>query len=168
KKNISCKTGFLSVILCDSHDYVLVQERTFWKEARDFCRKHYIDLATVQTDEEWIELNKIRAKYGSKTWIGLYDDVNSWRWSFLNECPTYARWDTNQPDNYGGDQDCVMLHSNGYWHDEDCDLKCFFFVCKIPCKYFYFRECCNCFWVLILNQPKLHQPEKRWISTEYN
>ncbi len=58
--------------------------------------------------------------------LGLdsYDDVNSWHWSFQDECPSYARWDKNQPDNYGGDQDCVMLHSNGYWHDEDCDLKC--------------------------------------------
>ncbi len=121
---MSSKTGFLSVILCNSLDYVLVRERKIWKEARDFCRKHYMDLATIQTDEELSQLNKAREKYGSKTWIGLHDDVNIWHWSFENECPTYARWDKNQPDNYGGDQDCVMLHSNGYWRNEDCYLKC--------------------------------------------
>uniref|UniRef100_A0A8C1ZZK9 C-type lectin domain-containing protein n=1 Tax=Cyprinus carpio TaxID=7962 RepID=A0A8C1ZZK9_CYPCA len=63
------------------------------------------------------------SKYLSDTWIGLYDDVNSWRWSFHDEHLTYARWDKYQPDNYGGDQDCVILHSNGYWRDKGCDLK---------------------------------------------
>uniref|UniRef100_A0A671L1G6 C-type lectin domain-containing protein n=1 Tax=Sinocyclocheilus anshuiensis TaxID=1608454 RepID=A0A671L1G6_9TELE len=117
-------SGFLSVILCDSHDYVLIQEYKAWNEAQDFCRKNYVDLATVQTDEEWSELNKLRAKYRSNTWIGLYDDVNSWRWSFRDKRLTYARWDEDQPDNYRGDQDCVMLHSDGYWHDKSCNLKC--------------------------------------------
>uniref|UniRef100_A0A9J7XT67 C-type lectin domain-containing protein n=1 Tax=Cyprinus carpio carpio TaxID=630221 RepID=A0A9J7XT67_CYPCA len=120
-------SGFLSVILCDSRrltEYVLIQEYKTWNEARNFCQKNYIDLATVQTDEQWSEINKLRAKYLSDTWIGLYDDVNSWRWSFHDEHLTYARWDKYQPDNYGGDQDCVILHSNGYWRDKGCDLKC--------------------------------------------
>ncbi|XP_043101104.1 C-type lectin LmsL-like [Puntigrus tetrazona] len=37
---------------------------------------------------------------------------------------TRTRWDRDQPDNYGGDQDCVMLHPNGYWRDKSCNLKC--------------------------------------------
>uniref|UniRef100_A0A673HQ43 C-type lectin domain-containing protein n=1 Tax=Sinocyclocheilus rhinocerous TaxID=307959 RepID=A0A673HQ43_9TELE len=118
---------FLSVILCDSRrltKYVLIREYKTWTEARHFCQKNYIDLATVQTDEEWSEINKLRANNLSDTWIGLYDDVNSWRWSFRDKRLTYARWDRAQPDNYGGDQDCVMLHANGYWHDKGCNLKC--------------------------------------------
>ncbi|XP_043101204.1 macrophage mannose receptor 1-like [Puntigrus tetrazona] len=117
-------SGFLSVLLCSSHDYVWVRDRKTWKEAQDFCQKHYLDLATARTDEEWSEIDKLRAKNGSKTWIRLYDDVNGWRWSFRNECPSFTRWHKKQPDNYGGNQDCVMLHSNGYWHDENCNRKC--------------------------------------------
>uniref|UniRef100_A0A8C1EZV1 C-type lectin domain-containing protein n=2 Tax=Cyprinus carpio TaxID=7962 RepID=A0A8C1EZV1_CYPCA len=138
---------FLSGILCDSHrltEYALIQEKKTWNEARDFCRKNYIDLATVQTDEEWSKLNELRANYRSNTWIGLYDDVNSWRWSFQNECLEYARWDEDKPKNKRGNQYCVMLHSSGYWSANDCNLKClcsrrFFFFCKSPRKYFYFR-----------------------------
>uniref|UniRef100_A0A8C2H545 C-type lectin domain-containing protein n=1 Tax=Cyprinus carpio TaxID=7962 RepID=A0A8C2H545_CYPCA len=120
-------SGFLSGILCDSHrltEYALIQEKKTWNEARDFCRKNYIDLATVQTDEEWSKLNELRANYRSNTWIGLYDDVNSWRWSFQNECLEYARWDEDKPKNKRGNQYCVMLHSSGYWSANDCNLKC--------------------------------------------
>uniref|UniRef100_A0A671P289 C-type lectin domain-containing protein n=1 Tax=Sinocyclocheilus anshuiensis TaxID=1608454 RepID=A0A671P289_9TELE len=125
--NMQKKMGFLSVILCNSRrltEYVLIREYKTWNEARNFCQKNYIDLATVQTDEEWSEINKLRANNLSDTWIGLYDDVNSWRWSFRDKRLTYARWDKDQPDNYGGDQDCLMLHSSGYWRDKGCNLKC--------------------------------------------
>ncbi|XP_043101195.1 C-type lectin BjL-like [Puntigrus tetrazona] len=120
-------SGLLSVILSDSSrltEYVLIPEYKTWRAARSFCLRNYIDLASVQTLNEWSQINKLRASHLSDSWIGLYDDVNSWRWSFQEERLTYTRWDRDQPDNYGGDQDCVMLHPNGYWRDKSCNLKC--------------------------------------------
>ncbi|XDV19534.1 hypothetical protein PO909_024990, partial [Leuciscus waleckii] len=117
-------SGFLSLILCDSSEYILIREYKTWHEAQDYCRQNYIDLATVQTDEEWSELNELRAELQVSSWVGLYDDVNSWRWSFRDENVTFTKWAFAEPDNYGGTQYCAILHSNGYWRDKDCNIKC--------------------------------------------
>ncbi|XP_051757319.1 macrophage mannose receptor 1-like [Ctenopharyngodon idella] len=120
-------SGFLYLILCGSCEYILIQEKKTWKEAQDHCRQNYIDLATVQTDEEWSELSKLRAELQFYIWIGLYDDVNSWHWSFQNETFNFFLWDTDQPNNLHGKQYCVNLRSTGYWWDEDCNLTYPFF-----------------------------------------
>ncbi|ROL28506.1 Neurocan core protein [Anabarilius grahami] len=125
-QNYTCAwiVRFLSVIVCGSHEYILIREYKTWDEAQDYSRQNHIDLATVQSDEEWSQLNALRAELQFYTWIGLYDDVNSWRWSFQNESITFTKWDKHQPNNFGGNQDCVELRSSGYWRDKSCDFRC--------------------------------------------
>lgn len=57
----------------------------------------------------------------SSVWIGLYNDINSWRWS-LNALKNTVlqKWRHHQPDNEGGNQSCVIIDSLGYWYDEPC------------------------------------------------
>uniref|UniRef100_H2ZY35 C-type lectin domain-containing protein n=1 Tax=Latimeria chalumnae TaxID=7897 RepID=H2ZY35_LATCH len=43
---------------------------------------------------------------GADVWIGLYQ--NPWQWSNWDES-SFQYWDTNQPSNKGGDEDCVGL-----------------------------------------------------------
>ncbi|KAF4071305.1 hypothetical protein AMELA_G00271700, partial [Ameiurus melas] len=56
-------------------------------------------------------------------WVGLYNDVNSWRWS-LNDLPlknvTYTNWQSGQPDNSGGKEACGIIAGYGVWWDEQC------------------------------------------------
>uniref|UniRef100_A0A671L5D4 C-type lectin domain-containing protein n=1 Tax=Sinocyclocheilus anshuiensis TaxID=1608454 RepID=A0A671L5D4_9TELE len=103
------QTGFLSVILCGSREYILIKEYKTWDEAQYYCQQNYTDLATVQTNEEWSQLDKLRDKLQFYIWIGLYDDVNAWRWSLQDE---------NQPNNLNGKQYCVNLRTTGYWCDQ--------------------------------------------------
>lgn len=121
------QTGFLSVILCGSREYILIKEYKTWDEAQDYCRQNYIDLATVQTDEEWSKVDTLREKLQFNIWIGLYDDVNTWRWSHQQESVTFLEWDYDQPNNLNGKQYCVNLRTTGYWWDEACNLTCSFF-----------------------------------------
>ncbi|XP_055021595.1 lymphocyte antigen 75-like [Boleophthalmus pectinirostris] len=61
-----------------------------------------------------------------RTWIGLYDDVNTWSWSLSD--PTYysegqenyRNWDPGQPDNNGANQFCAWISSIGLWKDFKC------------------------------------------------
>ncbi|ROL28507.1 L-selectin [Anabarilius grahami] len=119
--------GFLFVFLCGSREYILIRKYKTWDEALDYCRQNHIDLATVQTDEEWSKLNKLRDELQFYIWIGLYDDANSWHWSFQNETVTFSQWDFDQPNNMYGKQYCVNLRSTGYWWDETCNLTYPFF-----------------------------------------
>ncbi|KTG06716.1 hypothetical protein cypCar_00035611 [Cyprinus carpio] len=120
-----CKSPwFLSIILCGSREYILIEDYKTWDEAQDYCRQNYIDLATVQSDEEWNELTKLIEKLQFYIWIGLYDDVNTWHWSYQDESVTFLQWDSEQPNNLNGKQYCVNLRTNGYWWDEACNLTC--------------------------------------------
>ncbi|XP_058240549.1 macrophage mannose receptor 1-like [Hemibagrus wyckioides] len=82
-------------------------------------------MATIVTDDDWLRLNKeaISKAFTDYTWIGLYNDVNSWRWS-LNELPlknvTYTNWYTGQPDNYAAKEACGIIYAYGTWADTIC------------------------------------------------
>lgn len=75
----------------------------------------------------------------SKYWIGA-DDIaaeGEWRWESNDEqfwsgtaAPSgspvgglYSNWETNEPNNIGGDEDCAVIISNAAtWNDEECAL----------------------------------------------
>ena len=50
-------------------------------------------------------------------WFGLYNDVNSWRWSLSDKTfygqgeSEFRMWASGQPDNLGGRQTCGQINS---------------------------------------------------------
>uniref|UniRef100_A0A671YZU8 C-type lectin domain-containing protein n=1 Tax=Sparus aurata TaxID=8175 RepID=A0A671YZU8_SPAAU len=67
-------------------------------------------------------------------WIGLYDDLNSWRWSlsdtsFYKDGETEFRlWLSGQPDNINSREHCTVISGGGQWGDYDCENR-HWFVC---------------------------------------
>ncbi|XP_058261077.1 macrophage mannose receptor 1-like isoform X2 [Hemibagrus wyckioides] len=57
--------------------------------------------------------------FSSDAWIGLYNDINSWRWSMGNEPVGNMRWKPGDPNNKGGNQVCGAMSPFGWW-DLDC------------------------------------------------
>lgn len=64
-----------------------------WTEAQSYCRENFVDLATIETEEDWERVNKIMENADSLAWRGLYDDIKSWRWSIDNTY-LYSEGDT--------------------------------------------------------------------------
>uniref|UniRef100_A0A671QJ63 C-type lectin domain-containing protein n=1 Tax=Sinocyclocheilus anshuiensis TaxID=1608454 RepID=A0A671QJ63_9TELE len=89
--------------------------------------QNYTDLANIDNMEEMNRLiNKVNGTYNGSAWIGLYYDVNSWRWSledndFYQEGEREIRNWYHEPDNSGGNQLCVYMNYNGKWYDMSCD-----------------------------------------------
>ncbi|MCJ8741153.1 hypothetical protein PDJAM_G00067500, partial [Pangasius djambal] len=74
--------GFFSLGVCLPRQYHFINESKTWAEAQRYCRENYVDLASINTTQEQLALTDIVDIWDSKrTWIGLYDDLNSWRWS---------------------------------------------------------------------------------------
>ncbi|KAF5904656.1 macrophage mannose receptor 1-like isoform X6, partial [Clarias magur] len=98
-----------------------------WSVAQNYCREISTDLAVILNQTDWLRLNKVAASKGLTTpaWVGLYNDVNGWRWS-LYDLPlkntTYSNWLSGQPDNYAGIESCAVIASYGVWGDFDCTL----------------------------------------------
>ncbi|KAK1792120.1 hypothetical protein P4O66_001897 [Electrophorus voltai] len=53
-------------------------------------------------------------------WVGLFNDIKSWRWSFKNITLAETFWYPGQPDNQGGHQSCGSIDTSGYWWDNVC------------------------------------------------
>lgn len=119
-------TGLTSLSPCLPLQYHFISAAVPWFKAQTYCRETYTDLATVFDIEDMNRLvNTAQDSSGGltkKAWIGLHDNLTSWRWSFADRS-YYRNWDFNQPDNFLGDQMCVKMLSGGVWEDSNCLLK---------------------------------------------
>lgn len=88
-------------------EYVLIQEQKNWDDAQAYCRRNYMDLATVQNIQDWTNLQTAVQPALSLVWIGLYNDINSWRWSNQDESLTFENFNNGDPSNSNGIQECV-------------------------------------------------------------
>ncbi|CAM4666779.1 unnamed protein product [Leuciscus chuanchicus] len=107
-----------------TRQYHFVSESKTWTEAQRHCRENYTDLATIDNMEEMNRLIKtVRGTYFGSAWIGLYDDLNSWKWSLENAALEggFKSWYVQQPVNSGGQSLCVYTsYYRGTWSEAFC------------------------------------------------
>uniref|UniRef100_A0A4W6E8A3 C-type lectin domain-containing protein n=1 Tax=Lates calcarifer TaxID=8187 RepID=A0A4W6E8A3_LATCA len=72
-------------------------------EAQNYCREKFTDLATIRSMEDMNMLNRTTGMTDGM-WIGLNDDLKSWKTALAN-------------------QTCVVIDIDGEWHDRDCEYK---------------------------------------------
>ena len=66
--------------------------------------------------------------FSGDAWIGLYNDVNSWRWSLSNTTfygpgeSEFRMWESGQPNNAKGRETCGEISSYGRWWDKYCGI----------------------------------------------
>ncbi|XP_042266003.1 putative C-type lectin domain family 20 member A isoform X1 [Thunnus maccoyii] len=138
KKQTMMEKVLLSItaasVLCAVSSYAQRQYRFVYEpktmtEAQSYCRDSYTDLATIDNMEDVTILNNMadlsKMKYKA-AWIGLYDDVNSWRWSLSDRHfykpgeAEFRKWYPGQPANYLSAEYCTQMYDDGQWNDEDC------------------------------------------------
>ncbi|XP_051996692.1 macrophage mannose receptor 1-like [Xyrauchen texanus] len=124
--------GVLSGSLSFRGQYILIQQPKTWSEAQAFCRANHLDLATLNNDNDRNNFrNDLAASnFKSDVWVGLYQysDNKTWRWSFQDENITFDSWNSNEPNNRGGNEKCVHFYSPTTWNDATCS-KTFYCFC---------------------------------------
>lgn len=123
-------TGLCCLSHCHRYRYHFVATALPWLDAQTYCRERHADLATVFNVEDMNRLvNSAQASNAGKVWIGLHDNLTSWRWSFSDSLyysqqdTGYRNWDFLQPDNFRGNQMCAQMWGGGVWQDLQCSLR---------------------------------------------
>ena len=104
-----------------------------WNAAKSACEALGSKLVIVNSQAEQRALtSKIS---GSKSmWIGLYrDPKDKSRWLWVDGSrPTYTYWNSGEPNNSGGDEDCgeMISKNRGHkWNDMPCKFS-FPYICE--------------------------------------
>ncbi|XP_029112229.1 macrophage mannose receptor 1-like [Scleropages formosus] len=133
-------SGLCTLSSCFPHLYHFVNMNKSWNEAQSYCRKNYTDLVTINNPEEMNRvINSVNLTgYTGPAWIGL-EKGNSWKWQWsLEERRLYSdgqtefsNWDSGEPNNHGGNENCVGMRDTGKWNDIPCASKTptGFFIC---------------------------------------
>uniref|UniRef100_A0A8C9X834 C-type lectin domain-containing protein n=1 Tax=Sander lucioperca TaxID=283035 RepID=A0A8C9X834_SANLU len=98
--------------LCDYH---FIGKNMTWKAAKEYCRKHHTDLATVSNQTDMQRLHN-HAKFQAGAWIGLQRE---WRWSQPGVEFNESKWSQGEPNNVGNQENCVWMR-NDKWNDISC------------------------------------------------
>ncbi|XP_077347036.1 macrophage mannose receptor 1 [Lithobates pipiens] len=106
----------------DRHYYVSKDEMTMDK-AREFCRKNFGDLVTINGEEERKFLWKYILKNGKADgyFIGLRLNLDK-EFKWMDGSPIdYVAWASYEPNFANNDENCVLIYRNqGYWNDMNC------------------------------------------------
>uniref|UniRef100_A0A8C5EH20 C-type lectin domain-containing protein n=1 Tax=Gouania willdenowi TaxID=441366 RepID=A0A8C5EH20_GOUWI len=114
------------------YNYVNISMK--WTDAQRYCREKHTDLATFDSMDDILKLNR-PSLVTPYTWIGLWDDPrawkegtlnddNSWKWSSTGKSLTgFSNWAKNQPNFYKALEKCAMIDTSGRWFDSFCSHK---------------------------------------------
>lgn len=114
----------------ESHVYLLCDDPVDWTRARDRCRDvPGFDLLTVETADEdaWITA-RVRDVANEHWWFGLNDRDREGHFVWASGSDAdYRNWSSDQPDDYGGDEDCGHLNrtrtDDRKWNDLPCSTR---------------------------------------------
>uniref|UniRef100_A0A3Q3JWK6 C-type lectin domain-containing protein n=1 Tax=Monopterus albus TaxID=43700 RepID=A0A3Q3JWK6_MONAL len=139
--SIIVASGLCGVSSRTERRYHFVYDLYNMTEALSYCREKHTDLATIDNQDDVNVLNALAdpskmnySEYSSRAWIGLYDDLNSWRWSlsdtgFYKHGETeFRNWLDEEPNNMGSGRCCTRMYSHGPWNDDKCENR-FMAVC---------------------------------------
>uniref|UniRef100_W5KJH9 C-type lectin domain-containing protein n=1 Tax=Astyanax mexicanus TaxID=7994 RepID=W5KJH9_ASTMX len=114
--------------------YYISTEKKSWSESRQDCRDRGADLLIINSIEEQEFINK---EFGStEAWIGLTDAVTEGIWKWMDgSVLTTEFWWTGEPNDYGGDEDCVItgFHNARFGSSTWADYPCHhseFWICE--------------------------------------
>ncbi|XP_051993548.1 CD209 antigen-like [Xyrauchen texanus] len=107
------------------HWYFISSEEKSWSESRQFCRDRGGDLVIINTEEEQ---RFITSLFKEIVWIGLSVIENEGKMKWVDNSPLKKGfWKRNEPNNLGGDEDCVDLNPAlpflENWNDLPCSVR---------------------------------------------
>ena len=120
----------------NGHTYKVFEDGMNWEDAKLYCEDIGGHLVIIESQEEQTMLESI---LGEKNfyWLGASIELgktdSTWRW-VNGEHIDYSNWHGTQPDNFTGEETCLMMYNyqnpmdsstvKGVWNDAQNDGEC--------------------------------------------
>uniref|UniRef100_A0A3B5KFZ8 C-type lectin domain-containing protein n=1 Tax=Takifugu rubripes TaxID=31033 RepID=A0A3B5KFZ8_TAKRU len=111
----------------ETKSFLLLVETMSWDAAQELCSQRGGDLASISDELQHSMIYNMTNDMNVSFWIGLRDDVNSWRWSLNTSSHFVLRWEQSEPDNANSSEHCASISDIGSWRDRDCSVQMPFF-----------------------------------------
>ena len=114
--------------------YKVSNETTDWYDAERTCNEYGAHLTSIHSKEEADFILSLQHTSSANIWIGGHRSGNVFKW-IDGTTIDYTNWWTNEPNNDGGNENCINIISRPGQHDHITwnDLACRFqrkFLCK--------------------------------------
>lgn len=109
--------------------YVTNGEMMPFSKVKTLCAELQATVATPKNAEE----NKaIQDMAPDVAFLGITDEVTEGQFMYVTGGRmTYSNWKSNEPNDHGSGEDCVILQRDGLWNDISCSSS-FLAVCEFP------------------------------------
>uniref|UniRef100_A0A8C5N5E3 C-type lectin domain-containing protein n=1 Tax=Leptobrachium leishanense TaxID=445787 RepID=A0A8C5N5E3_9ANUR len=123
-----CGTGWLEF---NKSCYFFTTSKSNWMKARTLCVRKGGDLAIITSEME--QRFVFAHSDTERHWIGLNDmeDEGKWGWIDGTDYNTSVKfWKKGEPNDYGKNEDCAMIHTTGEWNDSPCTYSDSYAICE--------------------------------------
>ncbi|XP_013880211.1 galactose-specific lectin nattectin [Austrofundulus limnaeus] len=125
---LSCKTCPPGWTWYGGYCYRFVATERDWYDSEHFCNSMGASLESLETQGESTFVKELvyrSAGYNKPAWVGGSDAVKEGFWFWSNGTPfTFKDWGPGEPDNNGGNENCMMINTNGdFVSDAPCSRK---------------------------------------------
>jgi cysteine-rich repeat protein len=111
-----CESEAALVFAATRHAYRLHTRSRSWLEARDVCANAGGYLVSVESAEEQ---EFLRQHFSIEVWLGATRGAGGFEWT--SGAPlVFTAFGRNQPDNAGGNENCLVFNRFDAWADADC------------------------------------------------
>ena len=120
----------------NGHTYKVFEDGMTWTEAKSYCENLGGHLVIIESQDEQVMLESL-LKEKNFYWLGASVDLEKenapWHW-INGKTLEYTNWHGTQPDNFTGNENCLMMYNypnpvdgstiKGVWNDVQEDGTC--------------------------------------------
>ncbi|XP_028713206.1 C-type lectin domain family 4 member G isoform X3 [Peromyscus leucopus] len=122
QQNRSCEQCPTSWLYFQGSCYYFSETQAIWSTAQSYCSVHGAHLAIVKGPDEQGFLSQ--HTHGRGYWLGLkavrhLGKIRSYQW-VDGVSLTFSHWNSGEPNDSRGHEDCIMMLHSGLWNDAPC------------------------------------------------